>query len=69
MEGSFGTGKCKYSLDKIMANLKEISESMVSMACLVINAEKILRLLRLFFVLFFGMDYVVVELPGASRGV
>jgi hypothetical protein len=51
VEGVFGTGKRKYSLNLIMARIKAGAESMISMAFLVMCAEKVLRLLRLFFVL------------------
>jgi hypothetical protein len=51
VEGCFGSGKRKYSLGLIMARLKKDAETSISMAFLVICAEKILRLLRLFFVL------------------
>ena len=50
MEGCFGSGKRKYSLDLIMARLPKGSENTISMAFVVMCAEKIWRLLRLFFV-------------------
>jgi len=50
VEGVFGSGKRKYSLRLIMARLPKGAESSISMAFLVMCAEKILRLLRLFFV-------------------
>lgn len=49
----FGTGKRRYSLNLIMAKLKAGAEGTISMSFLVMCAEKILRLLRLFFVLIF----------------
>ena len=54
MEGCFGSGKRKYSLDLIMARLSTGAETSISMAFLVMCAEKIRRLLRLFFVTIFG---------------
>ena len=51
VEGVFGSGKRKYSLKLIMARLIHGAETSISMAFLVMCAEKILRLLRLFFVL------------------
>jgi transposase, IS5 family len=57
VEGVFGSGKRKYSLNLIMARLKAGAESSISMAFLVMCAEKVLRLLRLFFVLLFGWIY------------
>jgi hypothetical protein len=50
MEGCFGSGKRKYCLDLIMARLPKGAESTISMAFVVMCAEKIRRLLRLFFV-------------------
>ncbi|QPN67090.1 IS5 family transposase [Synechococcus sp. CBW1006] len=57
VEGVFGSGKRKYSLDLIMARLPAGAESSISMAFVVMCAEKVLRLLRLFFVLLFGWIY------------
>jgi hypothetical protein len=51
VEGVFGSGKRKYSLKLIMARLIHGAETSISMAFLVMCAEKILRLLRLLFVL------------------
>jgi transposase, IS5 family len=50
VEGAFGSGKRKYSLQLIMARLPKGAETSISMAFLVMCAEKIRRLLRLFFV-------------------
>jgi hypothetical protein len=50
VEGCFGSGKRKYSLDLIMARLSKGAENFIPMAFVVMCAEKILRLLRLFFV-------------------
>lgn len=50
VEGCFGSGKRKYSLDLIMARLPKGSENAISMAFVVMCAEKIWRLIRLFFV-------------------
>jgi hypothetical protein len=49
VEGCFGSGKRKYSLALIMARLANAAETSISMAFLVMCAEKIQRLLRLFF--------------------
>jgi hypothetical protein len=54
VEGVFGTGKRKYSLKLIIARLSAGAEGLISMSFLVMCAEKILRLLRLFFVFFFA---------------
>jgi len=53
VEGCFGAGKRKYSLDLIKARLVKGAENSISMAFVVMCAEKILRLLRLFFVAIF----------------
>jgi hypothetical protein len=59
VEGCFGSGKRKYSLDLIMARLPKGAETSISMAFLVMCAEKIRRLLRLFFVLIYACFYVI----------
>ena len=67
VEGVFGSGKRKYSLKLIMARLTNGAETSISMAFLVMCAEKILRLLRLFFVLISAWFYSLLRLcvPGA----
>jgi hypothetical protein len=52
VEGCFGSGKQKYSLDLIMARLPKGAETSISMAFVVMCAEKIRRLLRLFLSVF-----------------
>jgi hypothetical protein len=59
VEGCFGSGKWKYSLALIMARLPKGAESTISMAFLVMCAEKIRRLLRLFFVIIYAWFYVI----------
>jgi hypothetical protein len=49
VEGCFGSGKRKYSLDLIMVRLPKGAENTISMAFGVMCVEKIWRLLRLFF--------------------
>jgi len=63
VEGCFGSGKRKYSLELIMARLDKGAETSISMAFLVMCAEKILRLLRLFFVTIFSWFYTL-QWPG-----
>ena len=48
VEGCFGSGKRKYSLDLIMARLPKGAEILISMAFVVMCAEKIRKLLRIF---------------------
>jgi IS5 family transposase len=62
VEGVFGSGKRKYSLKLIMARLIYGAETSISMAFLVMCAEKILRLLRLFFVLILAWFYSRIRL-------
>ena len=50
----FGSRKCKYSLQLIMTRLPKGSESSISMAFLVMCAEKILRLLRFFLIVIYA---------------
>ncbi|MFZ3131192.1 MAG: IS5 family transposase [Desulfosporosinus sp.] len=45
VEGKFGTGKRKFTMDCIMAKLKETGESAIILNLLVLNLEKRLRLL------------------------
>ena len=47
IEGRIGTGKRKYGLDRILTKLVETSRKVITMAFFVMNAEKIMRLLRL----------------------
>jgi hypothetical protein len=58
VEGCFGSGKRKYSLDLIMARLSKGADTLISMAFLVMRAEKIFRLLRLFFITVCAWFYV-----------
>ena len=57
VEGCFGSGKRKYSLDLIMARMAKGAENSISMAFVVMCAEKIRRLLRLFFITIFAWIY------------
>jgi IS5 family transposase len=59
VEGCFGYGKRKYSLDLIMARLPKGAETSISMAFVVMCAKKIRRLLRLFFVITYAWFYAV----------
>jgi transposase, IS5 family len=57
VEGVFGSGKRNSSLRLIMARLTKGAETSISMGFLVMCAEKILRLLHLFFVTIFVWIY------------
>ena len=54
VEGYFGSGKRKYTLDLIMARLSIGAENSISMAFVVMYAEKIRRLPRPFFITIFA---------------
>jgi hypothetical protein len=45
IEGKLGQGKRKYSLDKIMGKLPETSESMIGMVFLIMNIDKLVKLI------------------------
>jgi IS5 family transposase len=64
VEGCFGSGKRKYSLDLIMARFSKGAETLISIAILVMCAEKILRLLLLFFITVCAWFYAW-QRPGA----
>jgi len=57
VEGCFGSGKRKHSLKLIMPRLAKGTETSISLAFLVMCAEKIRRLLRIFFVTIFAWVY------------
>jgi transposase, IS5 family len=64
VEGCFGSGKRKYSLDLIMARLSKGAENSISMAFVVMCVEKIRRILRLFFITIFVWIYAF-QRPGS----
>ena len=49
IEGKFGEGKRRYSLARIMARLKETSESVICLQFLVMNLEHRLRVILFYF--------------------
>ncbi len=65
VEGVFGSGKRKYSLRLIMARLEKGAETSISMSFLVMRAEKIRRLLRLFIV-FISAWFYALQRPISS---
>jgi transposase, IS5 family len=72
VEGFFGSGKRKYALRLIMARLAKGAETSISMAFLVMCAEKIRRLLCLFFILIYGWILGCLEAgksPQASKHI
>ena len=54
VEAVFGEGKRVYGLGRIMARLRETSETVIAMQLLVMNLE---RRLRILFAHFFGLDF------------
>ena len=50
IEGKFGQGKRRYSLNRVMAKLSETSESAIAMTFLVMNLSTLLRQVAIFFV-------------------
>jgi hypothetical protein len=70
IEGGFGVGKRKYGLARIMARLKETSESVIVLQFIVMNLEHRLRVLFCHFYIcairvvrdFINMDYYGIEL-------
>jgi hypothetical protein len=62
-EGCSGSGKRKYSLELIMARPDKGAETSIAIAFLVMCAEKIMRLLRLFFVTIFAWFHTL-QRPG-----
>jgi len=69
IEGRIGTSKRKYGLNLIMTKLVETSRSVIGMALFVMNAEKILRLLRLLFALFVCIYMVFASMNIGERHV
>jgi hypothetical protein len=57
VEGCFGSGKRKYSLDLIMARLPKGAETSISMEFVVMCAETIRRQLRLIFIIVYAWFY------------
>jgi len=51
IEGKFGEGKTKYGIERVMARLKDSSETVISVAFLCMNISKRLRCLLRYFVI------------------
>lgn len=64
IEGRIGTSKRKYGLDLILTKLVETSRSVISMALFAMNAEKILRLMRLILNIFLWLCQVLESCLG-----
>jgi IS5 family transposase len=61
VEGKFGQGKRRYGLGLIRAKLAETSGSMIGMAVLVMNLEKLLR--EVFWLLWKWSSYAISYHP------
>jgi hypothetical protein len=62
IEGRIGTSKRKYGLDRILTKLVATSRSVIGMAFFVMNAEKILRLLRLLLTILVTVYILILNL-------
>jgi hypothetical protein len=67
IEGRIGTGKRKYGLGRILPKLVETSMSVITMAFFVMNAEKILRLLRFFLSILVSVYILILGLCAVRR--
>ena len=67
IEGRIGTSKRKYGLDRIMTKLIETSRTVITMAFFVMNAEKVLRLLRLLFSILVSVYILMLYLCASWR--
>ncbi|QPN69183.1 IS5 family transposase [Synechococcus sp. CBW1108] len=67
IEGRIGTSKRKYGLDRIMTKLIETSRTVITMAFFVMNAEKILRLLRFSFSILVSVYILMLYLFASWR--
>jgi hypothetical protein len=67
IEGRIGTGKRKYGLDRILAKLVETSRTAITMAFFVMNAEKIMRLLRLLLSILVSVYILMLSLCASRR--
>jgi len=67
IEGRIGTGKRKYGLDRILTKLVETSRTVITMAFFVMNAEKILRLLRLLLSILVSAYILMLHLCASRR--
>lgn len=70
VEGKFGQGKRRFSLGRVMAKLAHSAETAIAITFLVMNLERYLQVLMLFFVAFFATVVWLREWcnPGRSRG-
>ena len=62
-----GNQERKYGLDRIMTKLVETSRTVITMAFYVMNAEKILRLLRLLLSILVSVYFLMLLLCASWR--
>jgi hypothetical protein len=67
IEGRIGTSTRKYGLDRILTKLVETSRTVITMAFFVMNAEKILRLLRLLLSILMSVCILILCLCTSRR--
>ncbi len=67
IEGRIGTSKRKYGLDRIMTKLIETSRTVITMAFFVMNAEKVLWLLRFLFSILVSVYILMLYLLASWR--
>ena len=65
IEGKFGQGKRRFTLDRIMAKLAETSEAVIMVSFIVMNLEKLLSKILLFVFRAYGCLWM--PLPGLPR--
>jgi len=68
IERRIGTGKRKYGLDRILTKLVETSRTVITMAFFVMNAEKIMRPLRLLLSILISAYILMLYLCASRRG-
>ncbi|MDG5857221.1 transposase, partial [Clostridium beijerinckii] len=59
VEGKFGTGKTRYGLARIFADLKETAECVINMAFFVMNLDKKLRVILRHFTNYYILEYYI----------
>ena len=59
IEGKFGEGKRRFSLDRVMAKLDNTAETTIAITFLVMNLSRLLRQLYRFFCLFQNQIFIL----------
>ena len=66
VEGKFGQGKRRFSLDRIMAKLARTSEAVITIVFIVMNLERILSFLFNFLFCLYQMGRIVLQRPASG---